>query len=181
MKKLNVINEKFGKLTVINEHSKTRNGHIRYYCKCECGNDCNVLLTHLRQGKTKDCGCIKKGKIGKNHPQWTGHEEISGLYWTHIIRSANGSKRRKIEFNITIEYAWELFLEQNRKCELSGLEIYFPKSYNGKGTSSLDRIDSSKGYIVGNIQWVHKDINLMKNKLNQEYFINMCKIVSKNN
>ena len=31
-----------------------------------------------------------------------------------------------------------------------------------KGTASLDRIDSTKGYVRGNIQWVHKDINWFK-------------------
>jgi hypothetical protein len=49
------------------------------------------------------------------------------------------------------------------------------------GTASLDRIDSSKGYEEGNIQWVHKHINFMKRTYSQEYFIDMCKKVADNN
>jgi hypothetical protein len=45
----------------------------------------------------------------------------------------------------------------------------------------LDRIDSSKGYIVGNVQWVHKHVNVMKNIFSQEMFIFICNQVSKNN
>jgi hypothetical protein len=41
-------------------------------------------------------------------------------------------------------------------------------------------IDSSKGYIEGNIQWVHKDINNMKWDFTQEEFINYCKLVANN-
>jgi hypothetical protein len=47
-------------------------------------------------------------------------------------------------------------------------------------TASLDRIDSNKDYVEGNIQWVHKHLNLMKNILSQEYFINLCNKVSNN-
>lgn len=182
MKKLEIINQKFGKLKVINEHSKTRNGHIRYVCECECGNTTNVLLTHLRQGVTKSCGCINKNKIGGNHPQWGGFGEISGNFWGLIIRGSKGTKgRRKIEFNLTIEYIWNLFLEQNRKCVLTSELLTFPRHGKDRSyTASLDRIDSSKGYVVGNVQWTHKDVNIMKNKFEQNYFIKICKLISKN-
>lgn len=43
---------------------------------------------------------------------------------------------------------------------------------------SLDRIDSKKGYVVGNVQWVHKDINRMKNTFPQDYFIQVCKQIA---
>lgn len=48
-------------------------------------------------------------------------------------------------------------------------------------TISLDRIDSTKGYIEGNVQWVHKSVNIMKSTLTQEQFINFCKLVAENN
>lgn len=31
---------------------------------------------------------------------------------------------------------------------------------------------------VGNVQWVHRNINIMKNSFSQEYFIQMCNLVS---
>lgn len=180
MKRIDPIGEVYGKLTVISEHSKTRNGHYRYTCQCECGNTSNVLLTHLIQGNTLSCGCSMI-KSGEAHTQWDGVGEISGNFWyNHIIRSANGAKGRAVlELSISKEYAWELFLKQERKCALTNIEIQFPLTYSDKTyTVSLDRIDSSIGYVEGNVQWVHKDINMMKNKYNNEYFIEMCKMVA---
>lgn len=181
MKKVNPIGEKYGKLTVLNEHSRTRNHHYRYTCQCECGNTCNVLLTHLRQGNTTSCGCDKT-TTGARNVGWKGYKEISGTFWQHhIVRSATGDKGRRtpLELSISIKYAWELFIKQDKKCALSGLEIKFPDKQTDKSwTASLDRIDSSKGYVEGNVQWVHKDVNIMKNKFNQEYFKKMCTLVS---
>jgi len=52
------------------------------------------------------------------------------------------------------------------------------KDYDeGRWTASLDRIDNNKGYIKGNVQWVLKDINKMKNIHTQDYFIELCKLV----
>ena len=45
-------------------------------------------------------------------------------------------------------------------------------------TASIDRIDSSAGYVAGNIQFVHKHINKMKNNLDEQCFIEMCKLVA---
>lgn len=180
MKKLDVIGQIYGELTVISEHSKNRNGHIRYNCLCSCGKEKVTLLTHLRQGNTKDCGC--KRKRGSTHPQWKGFGEISGNIWHNkVIRSAKGEKGRKeLEIDIDVEYGWNLFLEQNKKCALSGQELYFSSVTDGVTNASLDRIDSSKGYVKGNVQWVEKDINMMKRTYNQEYFIKMCELVYKN-
>ena len=60
--------------------------------------------------------------------------------------------------------------------------IAFSKSSKDKtATASLDRIDSTKGYIDGNIQWVHKRINTMKMDMSQKDFIDFCKQVAQTN
>jgi hypothetical protein len=45
------------------------------------------------------------------------------------------------------------------------------------GTASLDRIDSRKGYEPQNIQWVLKEVNLMKGAMPQGHFITLCNAV----
>jgi len=179
----NDIGQKFGKLTAI-ELEKDKNGYnTRYLCKCDCGNTHSVSKSHLRSGRITHCGCVRHE--GAKHQSWSGVGEISGDFWYgHVVRSADGSKngtrtRRPKELSLTMEQAWELFLKQDRKCALSGTKLQFPKRSKDKSwTASLDRIDSSKGYILGNVQWVHKDINIMKNKFNNDYFIHICKSVA---
>lgn len=113
------------------------------------------------------------GLKNKKHARWMGYKDISRTYWENI---KTGARNRKISFNIKIKQIWDLYLKQNKKCKLSGLNIGFEASKSN--TASLDRIDSSKGYEIDNVQWVHRDINTMKWDLTQEQFIKMCKIVT---
>jgi hypothetical protein len=109
---------------------------------------------------------------------------MSGDFWhNHVVKSANGNKgrRKEVELNISKEYGWDLFLKQSRKCALTGIELKFPRASKDRDyTASLDRIDSAIGYVEGNVQWVHKDINMMKRIYSQDYFIRMCKLVANN-
>jgi len=118
--------------------------------------------------RTKSCGCDRP--LGKTHVQWNGVGEISGDFWyNHIIRSANGSKgRTSIDLTIDKEYAWELFLKQNRKCALSGKILNFPQKSKDKNyTASLDRIDSSLGYIPSNMEFVTHSENSRRGAKNR--------------
>lgn len=168
------LNKKLGLLTVI-EHVETKDSRKYFKCLCDCGNYCIVEggnLLHKRNIETKSCGCSKK-KRGKKHKNWDGYKDISGQYLANIKKSA---KERRLEHNITPEYIWDLFIKQERRCALSDMEIILCDSAikQGEQTASLDRIDNSKGYIEGNVQWLHKDINRLKNNYSEATLILFC-------
>ena len=108
------------------------------------------------------------------------HHTIPSRYFYSLI---SGAERRNIKFEIDIDDLWNQFEKQNGKCALSKLDLKFP--FFGERptaqTASLDRINSDIGYIINNIQWLHKDVNKMKWELEQEKFINLCKLISENN
>lgn len=107
------------------------------------------------------------------------YKQLPYSVFNNIVRSA---KRKNIVFNITIEYIYDLFLKQNRRCYLTGIKLILPKNNRDKSaTASLDRINSQKGYIKGNLGWCHKEINMMKHTRNKEEFIKFCKLVAENN
>lgn len=168
----------FGNLTVIDIFNKDSD-KFKPICKakCNCGTIKNISLYSIRYGKAKSCGCLSKRK-GKDCKQFKGYEEIYGETWYQIKCNALS---RNLDFLVDIKYAWRVFIEQDRKCRLSGKFIEFNNCAGGEKTASLDRIDSSKGYISGNIQWVHKDINKMKWDFVQEEFINYCKLIAEHN
>ena len=60
-KKINLIGQKYGKLTVLSEAEKIRtpNGrsHVAWLCECECGKQVVVRSDCLRNGHTTSCGC----------------------------------------------------------------------------------------------------------------------------
>lgn len=181
MQFIDLIGKTFGKWVVLKRLPTVKN-HQPWLCVCSCGIEKEVWGAHLRSGKSNACSqcCIKSGS---NHKQWKGVGEISANWWTnHVVRGYNSKRRKQIVCTISIKDGWEQFLTQQRKCALTGLLLTFPtKSGSNGGTASLDRIDSSKGYELGNIQWVHKRINLMKNKFKQEEFIQFCRLVAKTN
>lgn len=167
--------DRFGSWTII-ERGELKNNCLWWICKCECGLIKSVLGSRLRTGDSLACkSCSGKRtsskRCGSQHPLWTGYGEISGNYWSHMLRHA---KNRGYVVEITIEEAWTLFLAQDRKCALSGVELKFGKDQ----TASLDRIDSSIGYVTENIQWVHKDVNWMKGEMPDADFISWCRLVA---
>lgn len=154
--------------------------YVKAQCQCGSGIIKDVPIVHLETKKHKGCEKCSRFHTSK------GYRLISGEYWSLIENSA---KKRNIEFNITKEYVWELYVKQEGKCNLSGVDIEFePNCVHNKKvdnrrkrTVSLDRINSSEGYVEGNVQWVHKDVNIMKNKYNNEYFIEICKKIWEKN
>ena len=85
-----------------------------------------------------------------------------------------------MEFNITEEYLEKLY-QDNHICSYTGIDLSYNSNLNVKDNLlSLDRIDSNQGYIEGNIQLVHKDINMMKGSLSHDKFIELCILVANN-
>lgn len=176
----NLTNRKFGKLLCIKPTGEFRNSAREWLCKCDCGNEHKATANHLVCGNIKSCGCISRQENSK-HKNWTGYAEISGRYFAALKQKA---VERNLEFSISIEYLWGLFEKQNKLCKLTNVPIKFASSAKRKAveqTASLDRIDSSKGYIEGNVQWIHKDVNFMKQDFSETEFYNWCKKVVINN
>jgi hypothetical protein len=159
------IGQRFHFLVIISESGKTKNGTKKWLCKCDCGNETTTITTMLKSGRTKSCGCYKRRR--KNH-RWLGYGEISGNRMAEIRLRA---RKKNIPFNLTAQSLWELWVAQQNKCKISGLDI------NLDINASVDRIDSNDGYTLDNVQWVHKDINKMKMDINIEQFLQYCKII----
>ncbi len=157
----------FGKLKVVAQ-STTRPGSY-WDCVCVCGRTRSVSGQNLIRKRATSCNMCGKA-----------HEDIPLWYWASINRRC---VKKQIEITVSIEYINEVLQKQNFKCALSDISIGFSelnKDHNHT-TASIDRIDSSKGYVFGNIQWVHKDINKLKTNLPQDYFVELCTKVARAN
>lgn len=139
------------------------------------------LIEHRKRTAKKQFELVEQRLVRRNH-NWKGYKGISGDLW-RCIEGAGIAKG--LGFDLTIEFVWELYEKQEGVCALSGLPIYFDGelgSLNKHGyqrkTASLDRIDSSRGYLQDNVQWVHKEINQMKSNRTDEDFVELCKAVA---
>lgn len=181
-----IVNKKFEFLTVVNFIRKEITGNHHkfnyfYHCSCDCGKSIEItrkiLLKNERRKYRSSCGCLVNVSGFKN-TLFKGVGEISGRVWADIKYKA---LRRNINFNVTAEDLWKQAIKQNYSCNLTGVKLNFFKGINKTnriiGTASLDRIDSARGYEIDNIQWVHKDINMMKLSHTPERFLELCYMV----
>lgn len=159
---------KNGMLTIIKQTEKIRDKRFLWECKCDCGR--TIYLKSQLAKTQKSCGCIM---FGKNHHAWKGYGVIPQEFFHRLEKNA---KERGIKFDLDKKYLHNLFISQNGVCSISGIQLSFNRN---NLTASLDRIDSNKPYIKDNVQWVHKNINMMKWRYSQDEFISFCSKVSK--
>ena len=121
----------------------------------------------IKRFPTTHC-CSKSSKYGE--ARW-GYRHITGAY----MRGLHGSAvKRGLEFNVSSRYLYDIWQQQGGKCAYTGLDLELV----GNRQASVDRIDSSKGYIEGNVQWVLTKVNHMKWDSTEEEFLNLCSIIS---
>jgi hypothetical protein len=112
---------------------------------------------------------------GSDARVWRGYEDISLTVWNSYRRNA---AERDLPFDISIEEGWSVFLKQRRRCALTGLPISFSRTRRDGRSASIDRIDSTKGYCSGNVQWVHKLVNRLKGDLPESVFLSLCRLIA---
>lgn len=172
---INLTGKKFGFLTVLGISDTRIENRVTWECQCVCGNIKLLTSNHLKRGRYKSCGC-KHRAPGIYNPNWKGYGELSKTQWGRYRLHA---KEIGVPFLLSIEDMWNLFLKQERKCALSGLPLHFSSKRGSKdGNASLDRIDSSKGYEIENVQWIEKRYNWMKKDYDIKEFIHLCNLVS---
>lgn len=162
--------QKFGRWLVVKQMPPRRKMSM-WLCRCECGNERIIHCGALRSGKSTQCiGCYGRSRRSP--------DELKNTVWGHIKK---GAVDRKLEFAVTREECYGLFVKQGRICALTGLPLRFADTirqhHKGGTTASLDRKDSSRGYLPDNVQWVHKDVNRMKSDLDESYFRSLCALV----
>jgi hypothetical protein len=155
----------------------------------ECGGEFDVIANNVMRGLSNGCvSCGGKKNEGSGNPFWKGCGDIPSSLWT---RYKNGAKNRGIPFKLTLKDMRMQWERQNGICPLTGIKLVMLAS-NPLGSrklgryldetpvASLDRIDNIKGYESGNIIWVHKTANTMRNAFDMRLFVRMCDLISKN-
>jgi hypothetical protein len=182
-KRVDLAGQRFGMLVAIDRSSKRvgKTGIMQSFwrCQCDCGNVHVINLSTLRSGSARSCGCLSSTR--RRHERF---EAISPTYWRHVERQAQS---RGLAFDLTQEQAWRAYVIQAGHCALTGVAIDIARDWglckSGikiSQSASLDRIDSSCGYSIGNIRWVHKDINRMKQDFDDSRFFELCQAVVTN-
>ena len=148
----------------------------KFYCsrKC-CGKDTNNSST-IKERIPKEKSLEGSRKGGQTRAK--GDKYTPFRYFMKNIRN-----RLKHEYDVDLEYLKKTWEDQKGICPYTGVELTLPKKSYGfskvsTNNASIDRIDSSKGYLKGNIQFVSYAINLAKFTFQHDEMIEFCKTIS---
>jgi hypothetical protein len=155
--------KRFGRLVVIEKTNKK--GKAAYWlCKCDCGNEKIVKGYHLRAKHVVSCGCY--GEERKKRP--FGESCKEQVYKTY----KHSAKIKGFEFLLSEEYFFKLTSDNCFYCGESPSNINKNTFNNGDYVyNGIDRVDSSKGYIEGNVVPCCKTCNYAKRRMASKDFL----------
>lgn len=113
--------QKFGRLTVLYKNGADKAGHSIWKCRCDCGNEVDILATNLIQQYTQSCGCIHSEVCSEQGENLVG-QKFGKLT---VVSLANTSPRKYL-----------------CKCDCGGHAIVQPGNLKNGHTQSCGCISS---------------------------------------
>jgi len=95
---INLVGKKFGKLLVLSESKRAKNGASMWNCLCDCGVKKIIRGTNLTTGVTRSCGCrrteVNKSRIGPKAPMWKGGRHADSRGYVLIYKPGHPNSQR---------------------------------------------------------------------------------------
>lgn len=145
--------------------------HTAYYkVKCDCGKELLKLPREILDPNSY-FQCASCAQKENKLDSMIANGMVGELTLTQYTRLKNSAEKRNYEFSVSIEYLWNLYISQDKKCNITGDSIPNIRK------ASLDRINSNLGYVEGNVQWVTYRANVSKHTMTMNELYEFCKKV----
>lgn len=153
--------QQFGKMTVVSVGGEF-NGDV--VLDCWCGNRVNLPAGCLLSGHNKSCGCMDAIRRGLVDPV-----RKAAIYLRRNVKKS--AYYRGHEFKLSVEDVMGLM----KDCQYCGRAPKVRKLRIGKRfldvvAHGIDRVDSDKGYVPGNVVACCTECNLAKNDMTLDEF-----------
>lgn len=166
--KVQMLGQRFGKLTVIAEGGKNKHGRYLWVCRCDCGMTTGPLNgNNLRRGDTTSCGCWRRettGKTGKSAFKHGMSGKRIAHVWSSMKARCNNPKLRNYKNyggrGIRVCQEWNDSFE-------SFYAYVSQLSHFGKPGYSLDRINNDGNYEPGNVRWASAETQANNRRSNK--------------
>jgi len=143
------------------------NRKTKWLCKCDCGNITTVEAGNLKNGNSRSCGCYIK-----IHPSNFKHGKCKSSEWVLLHNAKRRAKERELDFNLDLN---DIVIPT--KCPILNIPLVKAGTQLTGNSPSIDRIDSSKGYIKGNIHIISHRANTIKNNGTAEEHMAIAKYI----
>lgn len=166
MKPINLVGQRFGRLVVLNRAS-SQNGHTRWLCKCDCGNECIVHTSSLRTGNTKSCGCYKTENARKLYSSVRQNDKHLYAVWNGIKQRCTNKNNRSYKNyggrGIRMDAEWANNYKSFYRWALSA---------GYKSGLEIDRINNDGDYCDSNCRFVSREVQANNKRNIKLYTIN---------
>jgi hypothetical protein len=113
----------------------------------------------------------------KRRKEWSSSEY--GRLYDMFSAARTRATKKNLEFDLTPDFVFEMYNNQNGLCSLTGLKLDTQLKLNNVNYNpyapSLDRIDANKGYTKENVRVVSVIANLSLNGFGDVVFDEMCR------
>ena len=177
-----MVGKQFGYWEIRDYDPGVINGRYRVWAIAECqgfceGGEQRIDAYSIRRGASTMClACAGHLRAGEAHVQFEGIRTLRAGWLStieykvkqrNLIRQRNG--KPEMRFELTVAEVWDMYERQGRRCSLSRLPLHFGKWHNDTN-ASLDRFDADGHYTRERVHLVHKDVNLVRDRLSLEDF-----------
>jgi hypothetical protein len=141
----------------------------------KCKEEKEITEFYFKKARNHYESACKKCRTEQVNNYLKNNENLKKIFYSRV----QNIKKREIDVMEGLrDYLIKLWIEQDKKCYYSGVEMQL-KGYadNINNVATVDRIDSSKGYIEGNIVLCCSIINKMKQNLSIEELIYWCDLI----
>ena len=97
-------------------------------------------------------------RVARSERAWRQKHPINMM----LIQARKSARSRKLKFNLTLAHLKTLVVD---KCPILGVLLMYGTcvGHASSNAASVDRLDSSKGYVIGNVSIISYRANLIKN------------------
>lgn len=115
---IDILDKRFGSLTVIQRAGSDKNKNATWICRCDCGKTKTFRSTHLRSGEASSCGCQRTKRIARAR---TTHGLSDKAHPLH--KKYERERRLPRVYGITAEQYHEMLSQQNQRCGICNLHF----------------------------------------------------------
>ena len=149
----NLVGQKFGKLTVLDQGGRSKDRHVLWNCVCDCGNMLKVASSDLVSGHSKSCGCLQKEITSVIRYKHGDRDARLYQIWKSMRKRCENTNCKSFQYygakGVSVCSDWQDYRAFKEWAMQSGYDNDAPY-----GACTLDRIDPFGDYEPSNCRWV---------------------------